>query len=462
MTEMDRPPSGDCGRMPTSDRGHMRRVADDPGSMANGGPRRYTGLSPTERPRERPESCGWAPRRAALTPRSLELVIIGNGAAAAEAAQAARAAGYRGELDLFADNPYPPYNPMLGPYFVSGAISQRCCFPFGGAEFYERHRVRAHLGESVVGLAPWQKRLTTTAGREYAYGACLVASGARTAFPPIPGLDAPGVHGLRSFDDAVRLKKAAELAVARGAREGRRPRALVLGASFAGLKVADALRDSGMDVCIVEKEPAVLPLAVLPDCGALIEQHLRERGHRLLLGVTLDRVVPADGRLVAHLRDARGAADGAASRRPPVVEEAALAVEADPAAEAARAADADPIEDAASVEEADLLVVCTGSRSNLDFLADGRGRNRRRPHRRRAPENECPRPACRRRRGAGARSPERPPPGGGPVGQRAPAGAHRGPQPGRGARRRRGLRLLQHPEGRRPALRERGFPAGVR
>jgi NADPH-dependent 2,4-dienoyl-CoA reductase/sulfur reductase-like enzyme len=294
-------------------------------------------------PRERRES-----RRngygGGVTPRSLDLVIIGNGAAAAEAALAARAAGYRGELDLFADNPYPPYNPMLGPYYVSGAISQRRCFPFGGAEFYERNRVRAHLRERVVALAPWQRRLTTAAGSEYAYRACLVASGAQTSLPPIPGLDVPGVHGLRSFDDALCLKEAAALAVARAAGEGRRPRALVLGASFAGLKVADALRDIGMDVCIVEKEPVVLPLAIHPDCGSLIERHLREQGHKLMLGVTLDSVEVADGRLAARWRDLRvaPAPHGAASdsRRP-------------------------------LVEQADLLVVCTGSRPNLGFLAEG-------------------------------------------------------------------------------------------
>ena len=50
------------------------------------------------------------------------MVIVGNGAAAAEAAMAARGAGYRGSIDLFADNPHPPYNPMLGTYYASGAL----------------------------------------------------------------------------------------------------------------------------------------------------------------------------------------------------------------------------------------------------------------------------------------------------------------------------------------------------
>jgi nitrite reductase (NADH) large subunit len=273
-----------------------------------------------------------------VSPQALDLVIIGNGAAAAEAALAARAAGYRGELDFFADNPHPPYNPMLGPYYVSGAIPLRHCFPFGGLEFYDRSRIRVHLDEKVVRLTPSEKRLTTDGGAEYAYGTCLVASGAQTAFPPIPGLDSPGVYGLRSCDDAVRLKEAVVLATARATREGGRPRALVLGASFAGLKVADALHLAGMDVCIVEKEPSVLPLSVHPDCGSLIERHVREQGHELRLGVTIDTIEVEEGRLVARLGDAVSR-DGAGNASAP------------------------------SVAQADLLVVCTGARANLAFLA---------------------------------------------------------------------------------------------
>jgi len=98
------------------------------------------------------------------------MVIVGNGAAAAEAAMAARGAGYRGSIDLFADNPHPPYNPMLGTYFASGAIPRQMCFPFGGPEFYERYGVRAHLNTPVALLEPSERRFTTADGAEYTIG----------------------------------------------------------------------------------------------------------------------------------------------------------------------------------------------------------------------------------------------------------------------------------------------------
>jgi NAD(P)H-nitrite reductase large subunit len=279
-------------------------------------------------------------------PASLEMVIVGNGGAAAQAVVAARGAGYRGTIDLFADNPHPPYNPMLGTYFAAGAIARQMCFPFGGSEFYERHGVRAHLSTAVARLEPSARRLTTADGSGYAYSVCLAASGARTSFPPVPGLESPGVFGLRSFDDAVRLKDAVAASVARAAAAGRPPHGIVLGASFAGVKVAEVLRGAGMEVCIVEKEACVLPLAAHPDCACVLEQHLGDQGYALELGAAVERVEAGGGRLLA--RFAGGEAAGAAGDS------------GDAASAAVRPA-----------LETDLIVVCTGSRPTLDFLAPG-------------------------------------------------------------------------------------------
>jgi NADPH-dependent 2,4-dienoyl-CoA reductase/sulfur reductase-like enzyme len=274
-----------------------------------------------------------------MTVRSLDLVIVGNGAAAAEAALAIRATGHRADLDLFADNALPPYNPMLGTYYAAGAITEEQCFPFGGVGFYERAGIAAHLETTIATLDPSRRLLTTAEGRQYTYRHCLVASGAQTVAPPVPGLDAPGVLSLRTFADAERLKATVADAVARAAAENRPPRGLVLGASFAGLEVAAVLRRAGMEVCIVEREQHVLPLAAHAECAPVIETHLRDLGYELELETELERVTRPAGHLRAHLGARKpAAADGAAA----------------------------PHE-----RDADVLVVCTGSRPSLAFIAPG-------------------------------------------------------------------------------------------
>ena len=253
----------------------------------------------------------------------LDRVIVGNGAAAAEAALALRRGGFRGAVDLFADGRRPPYNPMLGTYYVAGAIGGRRCFPFGDDAFYRRTKVRAHHATPVALIDPAARLLTTADGESFSYDQCLVATGASTAVPPVPGLTGPGIFVLRSFDDAVLLRGAATAALVRAA-DGTPPRALVFGAYFAGIEIASVLRRLGLDVCIVEREPSVLPRVAHPACAEVVERRLRARGHDLRLGVSASLVERHDRRLLVTLE--------------------------------------------AGAEAFDLVVVCTGSRANLGLL----------------------------------------------------------------------------------------------
>ena len=294
----------------------------------------------------------------------LPLAIIGNGAAAAETVLALRATGYQGEIHLFADNQHAPYNPMLGTYLVSGAIPLERAFPFGDERgFYGANRVDAHLGEAIVRLDAAAQLLTTTNGAEYRYDRCLVASGARPSVPPIPGLrealgQAAGRHvfTIQSLEDVLALKEALDtlLSSSRRIPDGalgtfdpeEAPRAAIFGASFAGVKIAAVLHDMGLRVCLVEREPHILPLSAHPDCARLMETHLLESGYELRLGAALASVQTADGAVRLNF----GALPGAA----------------DPGGAGGTAC-----EESSTQEEVDLMVVCTGSRPALSFLTPG-------------------------------------------------------------------------------------------
>ena len=281
--------------------------------------------------------------------KTIPLAIVGNGAAAAEAIRALRDKGYTGEVHLFADNEHGPYNPMLGTYVVSGAVPEERAFPFGeGRSFYDEHQVTAHLQCAVTSLDPETQSIGTTDGALYEYERCLVATGARPSLPPVTGLreavaspEAP-VFTIQTFEDAVRLKRALDELRSRT----QKVRAAVVGASFAGVKVADALQRSGLEVVLIEREPSILPLSAHPLCAHQLEDHLLAEGYRLRLGAALASVEVRERRV--HL--GFGALPGVA----------------DP-----QRVDATGCEESETGEDVDLVVVCTGSRPALSFLKAG-------------------------------------------------------------------------------------------
>jgi NADPH-dependent 2,4-dienoyl-CoA reductase/sulfur reductase-like enzyme len=307
------------------------------------------------------------------------IAIIGNGGAAAEAVLALRANGHGGDIHLFADNGHAPYNPMLGTYVVGGKIPLERAFPFGdNASFYDANLVTAHLGSAVTHLDAESRELATAAGETYRYERCLVASGARPAVPPIPGLreglaTRPAVGGpsaedpdtdgvmprrvftLQTLEDALSLKQAVDRLLARTSGTGAvgtAPRAAVVGASFAGVKIAEVLHGLGFQVVLIEREASILPLAAHPEAARILQAHLLAEGYELRLGAALAAIKlpgtnegPDD-----KIRLDFGALPGAA----------------DPGGPGGTACD-----DSAAQDEVDLLVVCTGNRSALSFLTPG-------------------------------------------------------------------------------------------
>jgi NADPH-dependent 2,4-dienoyl-CoA reductase/sulfur reductase-like enzyme len=112
------------------------------------------------------------------------------------------------------------------------------------------------------------------------------------------------------------------------------------------VKVAAVLHDMGLRVCLVEREPHILPLSAHPDCAHLMEAHLLESGYELRLGAALAGVEITDDRVRLNY----GALPGTA----------------DPGGAGGTACD-----ESATQEDVDLVVVCTGSRPALSFLVPG-------------------------------------------------------------------------------------------
>lgn len=186
------------------------------------------------------------------------------------------------------------------PYFVGGIIEDEEDLTLETPESLGvRFRLDVRVDTEVVSIDLRARRLvvrSTVTGDEHAldYGTLILSTGAAPARPPIPGYER--ALTLRTVEDAARM--ASEV-------DGRPPAAVVVGAGFIGLEVAENLVEMGIDVTVVEAADQVLtPLD--PELAILVEDELVAHGVRVETGVsvscvggtdvTLDdgRVLPAD------------------------------------------------------------------------------------------------------------------------------------------------------------------------
>jgi NADPH-dependent 2,4-dienoyl-CoA reductase/sulfur reductase-like enzyme len=163
---------------------------------------------------------------------------------------------------------------------------------------------------------PGRKLLVTAAdGSEelLSYDKLIVGTGAVPVRPPIGGLAGPdalgaddGVHLLHSMGDTF--------AVMRTLERGTPATAVIVGAGYIGLEMADALTVRGLQVIQMEQLPEVLP-TVDPELGALVHAQLEARGVEVLTGTTVRQISRFHAGRAGRLQVEATAADGTAVTR---------------------------------------------------------------------------------------------------------------------------------------------------
>lgn len=129
-------------------------------------------------------------------------------------------------------------------------------------------------------------------GTEVAYDAAVLATGSAPFVPPIPGREAGGCFVYRTLDDLAEIKAWAEA--------GDRTTGLVVGGGLLGLEAANALRNLGLDVHVVEMAPYPMPAQLGEGGGRMLARWVEAMGVHLHCGVTSDRfVADVDGDVVA-------------------------------------------------------------------------------------------------------------------------------------------------------------------
>ncbi|MFG2836733.1 NAD(P)/FAD-dependent oxidoreductase [Streptomyces zaomyceticus] len=213
------------------------------------------------------------------------VVIVGAGMAGVQTAVALREQGFTGPVTLIGAEPHQPYDrPPLSKAVLLGK-AEHSAFEVD----FEDLGVELRLGLDVTGLRAADHRIDTEVG-PVAYDTLVVATGAHPVV--LPGTEGvPGVHLLRTLDDAVRLGPVLES----------RHSVVVVGAGWIGAEFATAARQAGCAVTVVEAADRPLAGALPAEVTTPMAEWYAESGAELLTHARVDtvepgRVVLADGR----------------------------------------------------------------------------------------------------------------------------------------------------------------------
>jgi len=218
------------------------------------------------------------------------LVVVGGVAAGLSAASRARRLRPDVEIVVLEKGHDVSYAACSLPYYIAGVVGPRKSLVVYEADFFRRERkIDLRLGAEATAIAPRARtvdcRYEDGSEETLAYDALVLATGARPIVPPLPGVEMPGVFPLRSLPDGDAIKEFVD--------SGRGRSAIIVGAGYIGLEMAEALVARGLEVTLVEKLQNVLS-TFDPDMSSIVERELHSKGVRVLTGAGVEAFEPGD------------------------------------------------------------------------------------------------------------------------------------------------------------------------
>ena len=235
----------------------------------------------------------------------MKILIVGGVAGGASAAARLRRLDEHAEIILVERGEFVSFANCGLPYHIGGIIGEEDDLLLQTpASLNRRFNIDVRVLTEAVGVDAAGKTVhlkNLADGREYSerYDYLVLAPGAEPIRPAMPGLNGPRVHTLRNIPD---MRKIIESANGAGS-------AVVIGAGYIGIEVAENLAHLGLAVDVVELADHIIgPLD--PEMAALLYPSLAAHGVNLHLNDGIKAVAEADGGVVAVLQSGKEIAAG--------------------------------------------------------------------------------------------------------------------------------------------------------
>jgi 3-phenylpropionate/trans-cinnamate dioxygenase ferredoxin reductase subunit len=214
-----------------------------------------------------------------MSPARPRFVIVGGNLTGGAAVTTLRTEGFDGAITMIGAEPHPPYErpPLSKEYLRGEKLAEAALLHPAG--WYEENDIELLLSRRATSVDSTERQVILDDGESVLYDKLLIATGGRNRRFPTPGRDLEGVHDLRTFEDADRIRNEAIT----------NRRVVIIGAGFIGCEVAASLRTLGLEVDVVEFLELPLVRALGPELGRVYEAIHRDEGVRLHLGQGVER-----------------------------------------------------------------------------------------------------------------------------------------------------------------------------
>ncbi|SCK49149.1 FAD-dependent oxidoreductase [Streptomyces sp. WMMB 322] len=241
-------------------------------------------------------------------PAARRMVVVGGDAAGMTAASQARRLRGPDELEIvaFERGDFTSYSACGIPYWIGGDVGERDALIARTPQEHRERGIDLRTRTEVTAIDADGGRVRARElprdappGPEFwtGFDDLVIATGARPRRPRLPGIDAEGVHGVQSLEDGQAVLDDLDASQGRrrtGPGNGGTRKAVVVGAGYIGVEMAEALLLRGFGVTVLEGAPQ--PMTTLdPDMGELVRDAMCGMGMEVVTGAPVTAVETGQG-----------------------------------------------------------------------------------------------------------------------------------------------------------------------
>lgn len=227
------------------------------------------------------------------------LLIIGGSDAGISAALRARELDSTVEPTIVMADSFPNFSICGLPFFISGEVQDWRNLAHRTAEEISQQGIQVRMNHWAEAIDPIQKTVIVrdpTGQQQFlSYDKLILGTGGTSVLPSLPGLNLPGVYPLRWMEDSF--------AVHKHVTEQSPHHAVIIGAGYIGLEMADALLLRGLAVTLIQRSESILK-TVDPSLSQLVQDELQHRGVEVVTGMSVSQIEAKGDRLLVS--DANG------------------------------------------------------------------------------------------------------------------------------------------------------------